>query len=66
MNSYHHQAIKKLGADLEVMAESEDGLIEAVRHTGKKFVWAFQWHPEYDFRIHENSREIFAAFVAAC
>ena len=35
VNSYHHQAVKKLGTDLEIMAESEDGLIEAIRHTKK-------------------------------
>ncbi len=41
VNSYHHQAIKELGKGLEVMATSEDGLVEAVRYTGAKFVWAF-------------------------
>ncbi len=66
VNSYHHQAIKILGSDLEIMAESEDGLIEAVRHMEKKFVWAFQWHPEFDFHVNENSRKIFEAFVTAC
>lgn len=66
VNSYHHQAIKRLGSDLEIMAESEDGLIEAVRHRKKKFVWAFQWHPEFDFHVNENSRKIFEAFVTAC
>ncbi len=66
VNSYHHQAVKKLGIDLEIMAESEDGLVEAVRHTGKKFVWAFQWHPEFDFHVNQNSRKIFEAFVNAC
>lgn len=66
VNSYHHQAIKKLGADLEIMAESEDGLAEAVRHIGKKFVWAFQWHPEFDFHINPNSRKIFETFINAC
>lgn len=47
VNSYHHQAIKELGTDLEVMAESEDGLVEAVCHTRHRFVWAVQWHPEF-------------------
>ncbi|MCC8042398.1 MAG: gamma-glutamyl-gamma-aminobutyrate hydrolase family protein [Oscillospiraceae bacterium] len=65
VNSYHHQAIKKLGDSLEIMAKSEDGLVEAVRHTEKSFVWAFQWHPEFDFHINRNSREIFNAFIKA-
>ncbi|MCD7919961.1 MAG: gamma-glutamyl-gamma-aminobutyrate hydrolase family protein, partial [Clostridiales bacterium] len=66
VNSYHHQAVKALGADLEVMALSEDGLVEAVRHTGKPFVWGFQWHPEFDFQVNPSSRRIFEAFLAAC
>ncbi len=66
VNSYHHQAVKNLGADLEVMAVSEDGLVEAVRHAGRRFVWAFQWHPELDFHVNPNSRKIFDAFINAC
>ncbi len=66
VNSYHHQAVKTLGSDLETMAKSEDGLVEAVRHGKKKFVWAVQWHPEFDFHVNESSRKIFKAFVAAC
>ena len=45
-NSRHHQAILDLAPGLEIMAYSEDGLIEAVRMPDKKFVWAVQWHPE--------------------
>lgn len=66
VNSYHHQAVKTLGADLEVMAVSEDGLVEAVRHREKPFVWGFQWHPEFDYHVNPNSRKIFEAFLAAC
>lgn len=66
VNSYHHQGIKRLGAGLEVMASAGDGLIEAVRHTGHRFVWAVQWHPEFDFHVNPASRAIFGAFVGAC
>ncbi|MCC8061565.1 MAG: gamma-glutamyl-gamma-aminobutyrate hydrolase family protein [Clostridiales bacterium] len=66
VNSCHHQAIKKLGDHLEIMVESEDGLIEAVRHTEQDFVWAVQWHPEFDFRVNQASKKIFNAFIAAC
>lgn len=45
-NSRHHQAILDLAPGLEVMAYSEDDIIEAVRMPDKKFVWAVQWHPE--------------------
>lgn len=46
--SIHHQAIKRLGRDLEVEARSvEDGVVEAVRMKGKSYVCAVQWHPEF-------------------
>jgi len=43
VNSYHHQAIKKLADGLSVSALAEDGIIEAVE--GDKIL-AVQWHPE--------------------
>lgn len=66
VNSCHHQAIKELGEGLEVMAKSEDGLVEAVSLPEKKFVWAVQWHPEYDYQTNVSSQLIFKAFVDSC
>ncbi len=66
VNSIHHQAVKDLGADLEIMAVSDDGVVEAVRHQHKRFVWGVQWHPEFSFQVDENSRKIVKAFVDAC
>ncbi len=66
VNSIHHQAIKDLGKDLEVMALSDDNVVEAVRHKYRKFVWGVQWHPEFSFQVDENSRKIVKAFVDAC
>ncbi len=66
VNSIHHQALKDLGKDLEVMAVADDGIVEAVRHKDKKFVWGVQWHPEFSFNADEYSRKIMKAFVAAC
>ena len=48
VNSIHHQGIQKLGNDLIIEARSEkDGIVEAIRGTGKAFVYAVQWHPEF-------------------
>lgn len=49
VNSYHHQAIKNLGRDLEVIAEAPDGVIEAVQLTdgSRSFGLGVQWHPEH-------------------
>jgi putative glutamine amidotransferase len=47
-NSIHHQAIKDLGRDLVVEAWSEpDRIAEAIRSTGRGYVFAVQWHPEF-------------------
>jgi putative glutamine amidotransferase len=66
VNTLHHQAIKDLGRDLEPMAESPDGLIEAVKMVGKRFVCAVQWHPEYMFKTDGDSLRVFSWFVRQC
>ena len=65
VNSYHHQAVKKLAESLKVMAEAPDGTIEAVYMPGHSFLWAVQWHPEFSWRTDEHSRKIFKAFIEA-
>jgi putative glutamine amidotransferase len=48
VSSIHHQSIKALGRGLRVEAWSEpDGIVEAIRGTGKGYVFAVQWHPEF-------------------
>lgn len=47
VNSRHHQAIKRLADGLVVIAESPDGLVEAVELAASDWwVRAVQWHPE--------------------
>jgi len=48
VNSRHHQAIKRLGDGLVPVAQSADGLIEAVELDGEHDWWVrgVQWHPE--------------------
>ena len=65
VNSYHHQAVKETAPALSVMATAEDGLVEAAYLPDKKYVWAFQWHPEFSYQTDENSRRIFSSFVEA-
>ena len=48
INSIHHQGIKDLAAGFVVEARCpDDGMIEAIRHTGDTYVAAVQWHPEF-------------------
>ena len=65
VNSYHHQAVKEVSPRLEVMAVSEDGLVEALYMPKHRFLWAVQWHPEYSYKKDENCRKIFNAFISA-
>ncbi|HET7100184.1 MAG TPA: gamma-glutamyl-gamma-aminobutyrate hydrolase family protein [Terriglobia bacterium] len=67
VNSSHHQAIRKLGDNLRVVAVSPaDGVIEAVElESEDHFVVAVQWHPERTYTASAFSRAIFAAFVNA-
>ncbi len=66
VNSYHHQAIKKLSERLKSMAYSEDGLTEAVYAPNSRFIWAVQWHPEFSFESDENSMMILEEFIKSC
>ncbi len=43
-----------------------DGLVEAVELPEKRFVWAVQWHPEFSYRVDDNSKLIFREFVKHC
>ena len=45
VNSYHHQAVKKLGDGLRVTARSIEGIIEAFEHESLP-IFGVQFHPE--------------------
>ena len=68
VNSFHHQAVKDLGAGLKVSAKSPDRVIEAVEsaHEDDGFILAVQWHPEeLSGRDHKIGR-LFSFFVEYC
>ncbi len=58
-NSGHHQGVADAG-DLHVVGRTEDGLIEAVEDSSKKFCISVQWHPEMI-----GQHEIFDALIEA-
>lgn len=48
VNSIHHQGLRDLGKGLLVEARSEgDGLIEAISNGSGPWLYAVQWHPEF-------------------
>jgi putative glutamine amidotransferase len=65
VNSFHHQAIKRLGDGLRDVAWAPDGVIEAVEMEGDGFVIAVQWHPEDLVTRDPAARRLFAALTAA-
>jgi putative glutamine amidotransferase len=46
VNSYHHQAARKLGRGLRAVAHADDGVIEGIELAGPDFVVGVQWHAE--------------------
>jgi len=56
VSSIHHQAIKDLSDELEIIATSpDDGIIEAVHHkTAKNLILGIQWHPEFHYHAPEK------------
>ena len=65
VNSYHHQAIRRLADRLEPMATAPDGIVEAVTMPSRRFVCAVQWHPEFAYAADPAQQRIIDAFVAA-
>jgi putative glutamine amidotransferase len=47
VNSLHHQAVRRLGDGLRVVARDRDGLVQAVEAADGAPVLGVQWHPEY-------------------
>ncbi len=64
-NSFHHQALKQIGAGLCVTAHARDGIIEAVESPKHRYVLGVQFHPEETAAVDEKSRLLFEDFVRA-
>ncbi len=46
VNSFHHQAVDRVGAGLRACAWAPDGTIEAIEDPEQPFLLAVQWHAE--------------------
>lgn len=66
VNSLHHQALKTLGKDLKVTANSSDGIIEAIESTNHKFIMGVQFHPETMAMKYKEFIKPFSYFVDKC
>lgn len=64
VKSYHHQAVKDIGAGLRVSATAPDGIVEGIEATKPVYIVGVQWHPEREHS--EFADRIFESFVEEC
>ena len=59
--SSHHQAVKKMGKNLQIIATSVDGkIVEGITHTKYKNVIGVQFHPENRYIFDKNVKYKFS------
>jgi len=63
VNSYHHQAVNKIGGSLRANVHSSDGLVEGLESEEHSLL-AVQWHPELEDS--DVSKKIFESFISKC
>lgn len=64
VNSFHHQAVARVGDGLVVTGRAADGTVESVEATDRAFVLGVQWHAEC-LADRTEQAALFAAFVDA-
>lgn len=64
VNSFHHQAVDRLGAGLRAVAWSPDGVIEGVEAPAREFLVGVQWHAEILVARRDNAA-LFEGLVQA-
>jgi putative glutamine amidotransferase len=64
VNSFHHQAVARLGDGLRAVAWAPDGVVEAIEAPGRDFVVGVQWHAEC-LASRDDQAALFSSFVDA-
>lgn len=64
-NSFHHQALDTIAPPLRLAGRADDGIIEAMWHSGMTFGIAVQWHPEGHAAAYPEHARLFSALVEA-
>lgn len=62
--SWHHQAVGRLGSDLRIAAKNTDGIVEGLESTTFPWMIGVQWHPERSLDK-SDSQALFSAFIKA-
>lgn len=63
VNSFHGQAVERVGKGLHACATADDGVIEAVERPDRAFVIGIQWHPEIASLTDEAALALFETLV---
>ena len=63
VNSYHHQAVRKIAPSFRVSAQASDGVIEAIEHTSLRYAIGVQWHPEGMWRKYPVFKQLFVSLI---
>lgn len=63
VNSFHHQAVKKVPEGYRICAFGQDGIIEAMESAILPFAVGVQWHPERLTAWSAGTAELFGSFV---
>ncbi|MEH7075853.1 gamma-glutamyl-gamma-aminobutyrate hydrolase family protein [Neobacillus drentensis] len=67
VNSLHHQAIGQVSSELRVVAQSSDGIVEAVEYIHPTtFTLGVQWHPESMASTNTKMNQMFTEFIKSC
>jgi putative glutamine amidotransferase len=66
VNTFHHQAVKKLAKGFRATAFAPDGIIEAIELKDANFVAGVQWHPEDMWSKYEKFKNLFKYLVEKC
>jgi len=65
VNSFHHQAVRRLGDGFVLSARSEDGVIEGMEMPDRRFMIGVQWHPESFWDRPRGFQPLFEALLNA-
>jgi putative glutamine amidotransferase len=63
VNSFHGQAVGRVGAELRVCAAADDGVVEGIERPDRTFVIGIQWHPEITSLTDEAALALYRALV---
>ena len=66
VNSFHHQAAKKIAPGFRAGILSPDGIVEAIESVSSPWIKAVQWHPERMDKDEPFSKALMEDFLSWC